>query len=60
MQPINVWLCDTFLLLIRLDNITGNQDFLGCSETIINFIFKHMEHVRIILSGTLPGAEKFK
>ena len=59
-QPINVWLCDTFLLLICLDNITGNQEILGCSEIIINFHFKHVEHVRIIWSGTLPGAEKFK
>ena len=59
-QPINIWLCDTLALLDRLDNITRNQDVLGCSEICINVICKHVEHVRIILTEKLPGAEKFK
>ena len=45
-------MCDTLALLNHLDNITRNQDVLGCSEIIINVIFKHVQHVRII------GAEK--
>ena len=31
-QPINVWLLDTLVLLNHLDDITRNQDVLGCSE----------------------------
>ena len=57
---INIWLCDTLVLLNHLDNITRNQDVLGCSEISINVIFKHVELARIIWTEKVPGAEKFK
>ena len=59
-QPINGWLYDTLVLLNHLDNITRNQDILVCSEISINVIFKHVEHVRIIWTEKLPGAEILK
>ena len=37
-----------------------NQDVLGCFEISINVIFKHVEHVRIIWTEKVPGAEKIK
>ena len=42
------------VLLNHLDNITRNQDVLGCSEISMLFLF------RIIWTEKLPGAEKFK
>ena len=51
---------NTLVLLNHLDNITRNQDVLGCFEISINVIFKHVEHVRIIWTEKLPGAEKIK
>ena len=43
-----------------MDNISRNQGVLGCSEISTNVIFKHVEHVRIIWTEKLPGAETFK
>ena len=60
---------DALVLLNHLDNITRNQDVLGCSENSTNVIFmlnvinvKHVEHLdrKIMWTGKFPGAEKSK